>query len=123
MIAVIQRVLKAAISVDDNQIAEIDNGLVIFLGVMSDDDETDCQFLHDKIAHFRIFNDDNEKMNLSVSGLYIGAIAEEKTLSMPEKKRNLLMIRINESSWNDWVQAPHPANNKGIKRGDQAQVS
>jgi D-tyrosyl-tRNA(Tyr) deacylase len=69
MIAVIQRVLKAAIFVDDNQIAEIDNGLVILLGVMSDDDETDCQFLHDKITHFRIFNDDNEKMNLSVKDI------------------------------------------------------
>ncbi len=69
MIAVIQRVLKAAISVDDNQIAEINNGLVILLGVMSNDDETDCQFLHDKIAHFRIFNDDNEKMNLSVKDI------------------------------------------------------
>ena len=66
MIAVIQRVSKASISVDGKQIAEIDNGLVILLGVMSDDDETDCRFLQDKIAHFRIFNDDDEKMNLSI---------------------------------------------------------
>ncbi len=66
MIAVIQRVSKASISVDGKQIAEIDNGLVILLGVMSDDDETDCRFLQDKMAHFRIFNDDDEKMNLSI---------------------------------------------------------
>ena len=66
MIAVIQRVSKASISVDGKQIAEIDNGLVVLLGVMSDDDETDCHFLQDKIAHFRIFNDGNEKMNLSI---------------------------------------------------------
>lgn len=69
MIAVIQRVSKAAISVAGKQIAEIDKGLVILLGFMSDDDETDCHFLQDKIAHFRIFNDDNEKMNLSIKDI------------------------------------------------------
>jgi D-tyrosyl-tRNA(Tyr) deacylase len=69
MIAVIQRVSKAAISVKGKQIAEIDSGLVILLGVMSDDTETDCQYLHDKIAHFRIFNDGNEKMNLSIKDI------------------------------------------------------
>lgn len=66
MIAVIQRVSKAAIAVDGKQIAKIDKGLVILLGVMSDDDEKDCRFLQDKLAHFRIFNDENEKMNLSI---------------------------------------------------------
>jgi D-tyrosyl-tRNA(Tyr) deacylase len=66
MIAVIQRVSTAAISIDRKKIAEIDKGLVILLGIMSDDDETDCQFLKDKISHFRIFNDENDRMNLSV---------------------------------------------------------
>jgi D-tyrosyl-tRNA(Tyr) deacylase len=66
MITVIQRVSKASISVDGKQIAEIDNGLVMLLGVMSDDDESDCRFLKDKIANLRIFNDDNDKMNLSI---------------------------------------------------------
>lgn len=69
MIAVIQRVSKASIAVENKQIAEIDYGLVIFLGIMSDDDETDCRFLKDKIAHFRIFNDDNNKMNLSIKDI------------------------------------------------------
>ena len=66
MIAVIQRVLEASISVDGKQIAEIDNGLVILLGIISNDDEKDCHFLQEKIVHFRIFNDDNKKMNLSI---------------------------------------------------------
>ncbi len=69
MIAVIQRVSKADISVNGKQIAEIANGLVILLGVMSDDDETDCQFLQNKIAHFRIFSDRNEKMNFSIKDI------------------------------------------------------
>jgi len=66
MIAVIQRVTQASIAVNKKVISGIDKGLLILLGVMLDDDETDCHFLQDKIAHFRIFNDDNEKMNLSI---------------------------------------------------------
>jgi len=69
MIAVIQRVSTAAIFIDGKQIAEIGKGLVILLGVMSDDGETDCQFLKDKISHFRIFNDENDKMNLSIQDI------------------------------------------------------
>jgi D-tyrosyl-tRNA(Tyr) deacylase len=69
MIAVIQRVSTAAISIDDKQITKIGKGLVILLGVMSDDDETDCQFLKNKISHFRIFNDENDKMNLSIKDI------------------------------------------------------
>jgi D-tyrosyl-tRNA(Tyr) deacylase len=69
MIAVIQRVSTAAISIDDIQITKIGKGLVILLGVMSDDDETDCLFLKKKISHFRIFNDENDKMNLSIKDI------------------------------------------------------
>ena len=69
MIAVIQRVSKAAISIDNKQSAVIDKGLLILLGVMEDDNETDCKYLQDKIAHFRIFNDENNKMNLSIKDI------------------------------------------------------
>jgi len=70
MIAVIQRVKKADISVDDSKISEINRGLLILLGVVSDDDENDCRYLQDKIAHFRIFNDEHNKMNLSIKDIY-----------------------------------------------------
>ena len=69
MIAVIQRVSKATVSVNGKQIAGIDSGLVILLGVMSDDDERDCKFIQNTIAHFRIFNDENNKMNLSIKDI------------------------------------------------------
>jgi D-tyrosyl-tRNA(Tyr) deacylase len=69
MIAVIQRVSRAAISIDNEQTAEIDEGLLVLLGIMEDDDETDCKYLQDKIAHFRIFNDENDKMNLSIKDI------------------------------------------------------
>jgi D-tyrosyl-tRNA(Tyr) deacylase len=69
MIAVIQRVSRAAIYIDNKQTAEIDKGLLILLGIMVDDDETDCKYLQDKITHFRIFNDKNDKMNLSIKDI------------------------------------------------------
>ena len=69
MKAVIQRVSKATVLVNSKQIAEINSGLLILLGVMSDDNKVDCQFLQKKISHFRIFNDENDKMNLSIKDI------------------------------------------------------
>lgn len=69
MKAVIQRVSKATVLVNSKQIAEINSGLLILLGVMSDDDKADCQFLQEKISNFRIFNDENDKMNLSIKDI------------------------------------------------------
>lgn len=69
MIAVIQRVKKASITVNRKEIAKIGNGLLILLGVMKNDSEDDCQFLVNKISQFRIFNDVNNKMNLSIKDI------------------------------------------------------
>ena len=69
MKAVIQRVSKATVLVNSKQIAEINSGLLILLGVMSDDEKIDCQFLQKKISRFRIFNDENDKMNLSIKDI------------------------------------------------------
>lgn len=66
MIAVIQRVSQASISVKGEEIARIDDGLLILLGVMDSDSEFDCTYLVNKIINFRIFNDNNNKMNLSI---------------------------------------------------------
>ena len=67
MIAVIQRVSQGAVSVEGEQISVISGGLVILLGVFADDDEKDCQFLTNKITNFRIFSDNEDKMNLSIA--------------------------------------------------------
>ena len=66
MIAVLQRVTEASIAVDGNEISRIGNGLLILLGVLDSDSEKDCTYLINKIVHFRIFNDENDKMNLSI---------------------------------------------------------
>ncbi len=66
MIAVLQRVSSGAVIVKNQIIGQIDDGLVILLGVMNDDEEGDSQFLADKISGLRIFNDEKDKMNLSI---------------------------------------------------------
>lgn len=66
MIAVLQRVSRAQVTVDGSVVGEIAHGLVIFLGVMDTDDEKDGEFLAEKITGFRIFNDEQGKMNLSI---------------------------------------------------------
>ena len=66
MIAVIQRSKSGSVSVDETIISQIELGFVILLGVIDEDDETDADYLADKITHLRVFNDDNKKMNLSI---------------------------------------------------------
>ncbi len=66
MIAVIQRVSESKVQVNGKTIGEIGQGLLILLGVFDGDVETDGQFLADKIANLRIFNDEKDKMNLSL---------------------------------------------------------
>ena len=66
MRAVVQRVAEARVSVEGETIGEIGHGLVVLLGVGQDDDEQDISYLGEKIINLRIFEDDNEKMNLSL---------------------------------------------------------
>ncbi|MBW2598759.1 MAG: D-tyrosyl-tRNA(Tyr) deacylase [Deltaproteobacteria bacterium] len=66
MIAVVQRVASAGVSVDDHTVGEIEKGLVVFLGVAEGDGEKDADYLSGKIVNLRIFEDSNGKMNLSL---------------------------------------------------------
>lgn len=66
MRVVIQRVLKASVSIDEKCYADIGNGLLIFLGIEETDNEEDIDWLCGKISRLRIFNDENGVMNLSV---------------------------------------------------------
>jgi D-tyrosyl-tRNA(Tyr) deacylase len=66
MKAVVQRVLNASVSVDGKVTGNIDSGLVVYLGVARGDTEKDADFLAEKIANLRIFEDADGKMNLSV---------------------------------------------------------
>ena len=66
MRAVIQRVSKAGVSVEGETVSSISRGLLVLLGVATDDTEADARYLADKTAHLRIFEDNEGKMNLSV---------------------------------------------------------
>lgn len=66
MRAVVQRVSRAGVVVAGERIADIGQGLLVLLGVEAGDDEKAADYLADKIAGLRIFEDDEEKMNLSV---------------------------------------------------------
>lgn len=66
MRAVIQRVHEAQITIDQKETRKIGRGLVIFLGVMKGDGESQSDFLAEKAFGLRIFPDENGKMNLSL---------------------------------------------------------
>jgi len=66
MRAVIQRVRKAKVEVKGDNIGEIGQGILIFLGVGKGDSEHDAEYLAEKTANLRIFEDEKENMNLSV---------------------------------------------------------
>ncbi|MHB8828074.1 MAG: D-aminoacyl-tRNA deacylase [Syntrophales bacterium] len=66
MRAVVQRVKSAKVTVNDCLIAEIDKGMLVFLGIEQGDGHTDADYLLEKIINLRVFEDENGKMNLSL---------------------------------------------------------
>jgi len=67
MRAVVQRVSRASVAVGGELVGEIGHGLVVLLGVSANDAKVDADYLAEKIAGLRIFDDENGKMNLSVA--------------------------------------------------------
>lgn len=66
MRALIQRVTSASVRVDGKSVGKIGKGFLIFLGVYEEDTEEKIEKLTKKIVNLRIFNDENDKMNLSI---------------------------------------------------------
>ena|SRR5690625_2574079 len=113
MRAVIQRARQASVEVEEKVVGQIDNGLVILLGVTHEDTNEDAKYLANKIAHLRIFEDDHGKMNVSLKDTggeilsisqftlygdtrkgrrpnFMGAAAPDHALAMYEQFNNLL---------------------------------
>ncbi|EPH93180.1 MULTISPECIES: D-aminoacyl-tRNA deacylase [unclassified Enterococcus] len=69
MRAVIQRVSSASVSINDQVVGKIGQGLLVLLGIHETDTKEDIDYLVRKIALMRIFEDEQEKMNLSISDI------------------------------------------------------
>lgn len=66
MRAVLQRVNQASVTIGEKIVGEIGQGWLVFLGVSKSDTERDLNYLVDKTIHLRCFNDEQDKMNLSI---------------------------------------------------------
>lgn len=69
MRALIQRVTRACVTVDNEIIGKIDHGLLVLLGVTAEDTDAECEMLADKLCKLRIFSDENDKTNCSVNDI------------------------------------------------------
>jgi D-tyrosyl-tRNA(Tyr) deacylase len=67
MRAVVQRTSRASVTVEGNRIASIGKGFLVLLGVETGDTEQDARYLADKIAGLRVFEDEQDKMNLALA--------------------------------------------------------
>ena len=73
MRAVVQKVSRSKVTVDEEVTGSINHGLMVLLGVTHDDTEADAGYLAEKVANLRIFEDEDDKLNLSVKDVQ-GAI-------------------------------------------------
>lgn len=89
MRAIIQRVKKASVEVDNSIVSSINEGLVVLLGIENEDNENDIDWISSKITGLRIFNDHNKVMNnsvIDVNGEII--VVSQFTLHASTKKGN-----------------------------------
>lgn len=89
MKAVIQRVSKASVTIDQKIYSQINNGLLVLLGIEDADRDEDIEWLSSKIVNLRIFNDENEVMNISVKDINGDIlVVSQFTLHASTKKGN-----------------------------------
>ena len=86
---IIQRVKHASVTIENKIYKSIDRGLLIFLGISSEDTKKDAKYLVQKLINMRIFNDNNNKMNLSIKDLKLSImLISQFTLYANCKKGN-----------------------------------
>lgn len=95
MRAVVQRVTRASVTVEGEVVGEIENGLVVLLGVARDDTREDADYLVAKIASLRIFDDAEGRMNVSVKDNHGGMLIVSQFTLYGDVRRGL------RPSWSD----------------------
>ena len=89
MRAVVQRVTRAKVTIADEVTGEIEKGLVVLLGVARDDTKADVEYLVSKIAALRVFEDADDKMNLSVREVNGGLLVVSQFTLYGDVRRGL----------------------------------
>lgn len=89
MRAVVQRVTRAKVTVDEEVVGEIGNGLVVLLGIARDDTKLDAAYLTEKIAALRILDDKEGKMNLSLKDVGAGVLIVSQFTLYGDVRRGL----------------------------------
>lgn len=95
MRAVVQRVTRASVTIDEEVVGEIENGLVVLLGIARDDTKEDADYLVPKIAALRIFDDADGKMNRSLKDIDGGLLIVSQFTLYGDVRRGL------RPSWSD----------------------
>jgi D-tyrosyl-tRNA(Tyr) deacylase len=95
MRAVIQRVTRARVTVDDQVTGEIGKGLVVLLGIARDDTKSDADYLAAKVVALRIFDDADGRMNVSVKDAGGGLLVVSQFTLYGDVRRGL------RPSWSD----------------------
>jgi D-aminoacyl-tRNA deacylase len=95
MRAVVQRVTRARVTVADEITGEIENGLVVLLGIARDDTKEDADYLVPKIIALRIFDDAEGRMNVSVKDIDGGLLVVSQFTLYGDVRRGL------RPSWSD----------------------
>jgi D-tyrosyl-tRNA(Tyr) deacylase len=89
MKAVIQRVARASVTIDNHIEGQIASGVLIFLGIVAEDSLEDINWLSKKISNLRIFSDENGVMNLSlIDQNFEALVISQFTLHAQTKKGN-----------------------------------
>jgi D-tyrosyl-tRNA(Tyr) deacylase len=113
MRAVVQRVTRAKVTVENEVTGEIKHGLVVLLGVARDDSEADADYLASKIAALRIFDDDAGKMNCSVKDVGGGVLVVSQFTLYGDVRRGLRP---------SWIEAAAPEVAKPLYEYFVAQI-
>lgn len=95
MRAVVQRVTRANVRVDQQVVGEIRNGLVVLLGIANDDTQRDAEYLLNKIVALRVFDDEEGKMNRSLKDVGGGLLVVSQFTLYGDVRRGL------RPSWSD----------------------
>ncbi len=74
MIALIQRVSSASVQINSKSVGQIEKGLLVFLGIEKADGESEADKLLNKVMSYRVFSDEQDKMNLSVRDINGGLL-------------------------------------------------